>query len=88
MSDNQELKEIARHLKDISQSQKDQIRILKALNHNLLELFAKPSDSVKPAPTEYTPVEVPPLEAGKVYGWSMAALVQRESSSSNLMSPV
>lgn len=76
-SSQESLKEIARHLKDISQIQRDQLRVLKALNHNFVEIFKKPSDIVEPVPTEEETV-VPPPKPPKTYGWSMAASIQRE----------
>lgn len=78
-SSQESLKEIARHLKDIAQNQRDQTRILKALNHNFVEIFRKPSDIVEPVPTEeksQDPATEPPR--GNLYGWTIAALHQRE----------
>lgn len=65
--------EIARSLKEISHHLRTQTRILEAINHNLVEIFKKPSDTVEPAP----PIE-DDVEPRQVYGWSMANLVQRE----------
>ena len=65
------LQQIARTLKEIASTLKDQNRILKAMS----------STSTEKSP-ESGPVEVPPLkeeeEPRRVFGWSMAASVQRE----------
>ncbi len=65
------LKEINQTLKQIASTLKEQNRILKTLAPPAME-----------SSKELPPVEVPPLEEVKepckIYGWSMAASVQRD----------
>lgn len=77
--DSEALREIARTLKEISTHQAKQTRILETLNHNLVELFRKPSNTMESTPAK-EPVEepTPPKIVPTIYGWSMAALAQRE----------
>lgn len=71
------LGDINRTLKDIAYNQKEQLRLLKALNHNYLQVNRRPQDVIEPQPSEPSePAE--PVHIPKVYGWSMAALVQRD----------
>lgn len=66
-----------RILREISGHLKRQNHILESLASNMAVLLRGPS----PKPSEPEPVVVPPLEdipVPRVYGWSMAASLQRE----------
>lgn len=63
---------INRTLKDIADQLKKQTDILKAMSNNYVEVNQKPGDVIE-EPSETGPVYIP-----KEYGWSMAALAQRE----------
>lgn len=78
MTDNTpELKEIARHLKDIAQSQRDQLRILKTLSSQLLKASSNEIPSTTSTYSEEVTLNLPSRQP-KTYGWSMAAAVQRD----------
>lgn len=68
----QALTEIARCLKAIETQQSKQTRILETLNHNLVQLFRRPSDIVEQAPTERPPIR------NSTFGWVKAAEMQRD----------
>ena len=76
------LEDLNRTLKEILSALNKQNMQLKTFNHNYLEVNKKPDDVVLPPFDKEEPVVVPPkdetLDAKRVYGWSMAASVQRE----------
>lgn len=74
------LEDINRTLKELLQNQRDQLRAQKAINHNLIALFSKEGQVVEDAPPEPDEASesADPVYTPKEYGWSMAALAQRE----------
>jgi hypothetical protein len=77
MREQEALPQIARSLKEIEKHQSRQTRLLEILSHSLLEQWQKPPGFVASGPIEVPPVEEPKPKT-KIYGWSMAASVQRE----------
>lgn len=76
-----ELETLNRTLKEISSSLKEQTRILKMIALNYIEVHRKSGEELLPAlGADQLPVDpsVEDKEPKKVYGWSMAASVQRE----------
>lgn len=71
------LDDLNRTLKDLVAAQREQTRVLKALNLNYIEVHLRPQDKVEPQPPEPAGTSEPPY-IPKTYGWSAAALVQRE----------
>lgn len=77
------IEDLNRTLKEISSTLKAQNALIKTLSHNYLEINKTSDDVILPPYKENEPVIVPPVDepapiAIKTYGWSMAALVQRE----------
>lgn len=66
------LEDINRTLKDIVDRQSKILDILKGMSNNYVAVNQKPEDVIE-QPPESGPVYIP-----KEYGWSMAALAQRE----------
>lgn len=76
-----ELENLNRMLKEISSSLKEQNRLLKTMVHNYIEVHREPNDELLPPLKEDkadTPEVTEVATPTKIYGWSMAASVQRE----------
>lgn len=71
------LEDLNRTLKEVAANQREQTRCLKALNQNYIEVNLQPQDKVEPQPPEPDGISEPRYLT-RDYGFSMAALAQRE----------
>lgn len=76
-----ELESLNRTLREISSTLKEQNRLIKTMAQNYIEVHRQPDEKLLPPFVGNEPVVLPLFKKEKptkVYGWSMAASVQRD----------